>query len=199
LTPFYRFCYLLLNVLFRTLGRLKVEGLENLPRQGGFILAGNHQSYLDPPIVGSSVPKQVYFMAKEELFKVPVLKTLITAQQAFPVKRGSADRKALSKALELLSQNKVVGIFPEGGRSKTGELQEAEMGVAFIALKAQVPVLPMAIVGTKGFACQHLRQIKVKIGKPIYPKIQEKFQKSDIEAMTAQIMDYLSQLIEEIK
>jgi len=199
LTPFYRFCYLVLNGFFRPFGRLIVEGVENLPLQGGFILAGNHQSYWDPPVVGTGVPRQVYFMAKEELFKVPILKTMITAQQAFPVKRGSADRRAIARALELLSQGKVVGIFPEGGRSKDGELQEAESGVAFIALKAGVPVVPVALSNTKGFGYRHFKPVKMKIGKPILPPETPKFTKNDIEAMTGKIMASLTQMLEEIK
>ena len=153
-------------------GRWSVRGAENVPKAGGFILAPNHISYLDPPVAAGSIFRQVYFMAKEELFKSRVLGFILRASGTFPVRRGTADRVAIRKAIGLLKAGEVVGIFPEGTRSENGNLQEPEQGLGLLVLKAKVPVLPMAITGTdhvlrRGSPALHFGKIKVNIGKPL--------------------------------
>ena len=117
----------------RIFGRWKVLGRENVPTTGGALLCANHVSYIDPPALGGGCPRPVRFMAKSELFKLPVLGFLIRRVGAFPVKRGTADRTALRKAVELLESGEIVGMFPEGTRSLDGKLQEPELGVGMIA------------------------------------------------------------------
>lgn len=133
---------------FRFMGGLESIGQENIPRTGGVILCPNHVSHLDPPAVGGGIRRQVHFMAKEELFKVPVLGYCIARFGSFPVRRGTADRRAIRRAIELLEEGKVVCLFPEGTRSLDGKLQDAESGIGLIALKSGVPVVPVAVFGT---------------------------------------------------
>jgi len=168
--------YYLGRVLFRAIFRLlcswEVEGRENLPQKGGVILAPNHISYLDPPLAGSAVNRPVYFMAKRELFSIPILGWLIRRTHAFPVSRGAADRQALRKAQELLERGEVVVMFPEGRRSPDGRLQHAELGLALIAARARALVVPMALIGSdralpRGSPFFRPAKIKVRIGPPL--------------------------------
>jgi len=146
-TPLYRFSRFLLRIIFRLYNRWQVCGQEHVPEAGGLLLVANHTSYADPPIVGTACPRPVNFMAKAELFHIPVLSGFIRRTHAFPVQRGAADRAALRRAIRLLKDGKVLLIFPEGTRSPDGRLKELEIGAAFIALSAHAQVVPTAIVG----------------------------------------------------
>lgn len=152
-------------------GRWKVMGHENVPKSGGVIIVPNHVSYADPPVVGSALHRQVHFMAKEELFKIPFLGRCIAIVGAFPVKQKTADRAAIRKAIELLESGKVVCLFPEGRRTE-GTLEKAELGIGMIAMKARVPIVPMALIGTNKLLPPHsiflkFAKVRVIIGKPI--------------------------------
>jgi len=140
----------------------RVEGRDNLPAEGGAILCSNHISWWDPPLVGCVVKRRVHFMAKEELFKIPILGSILPALGAFPVRRGTPDRSAIRQALQVLKDGQVLGIFPEGTRSKTGHLQKAEPGTALLAIKSQAPLVPVAILGPYRL----FRPIRVRIGAP---------------------------------
>lgn len=160
----------LLCGLFRLLFRLRVEGQGHVPASGGVLLVANHASYLDPPVVGCALNRPVRFMAKAELFEIPVLRWLIRKLGAFPVQRGGFDRRAVRRAIELLREGEVVCLFPEGTRTRTGSLLPFQRGAGLIALRAGVPVLPIGIVNTfKPFAGGRFlpRPIVVRIGKPI--------------------------------
>jgi len=146
----YRLSRVFLRVLFRLYNRWEVTGRERVPPSGGVLLVANHTSYADPPIVGAACLRPVNFMAKAELFRIPVLAGFIRRTHAFPVRRGSADRAALRQAVRLLRAGKVLLVFPEGKRSSDGRLAELETGAAFIALSGQAQVVPMAIVGADG-------------------------------------------------
>ena len=160
------------RALFRTVFRCTVTGAENIPKTGGVLLVANHASYLDPPLLGCAVDRMVYFVAKAELFKMPVLKWLLPRLGAFPVVRGAADRSAIRRAIELLNAGEVVGIFPEGTRTRTGELLPPQRGAALIALRTGVPIVPVGLSGTfrgihwKGWR-PVFRRISVRIGKPL--------------------------------
>ena len=163
----------LFRFFFRFFCRWEVVGRDNLPARGGVILAPNHISYLDPPAAGSAVRRPVYFMAKRGLFSLPLLRTLLPRVHAFPVSRGTPDRKALRTAQELLKAGEVLVIFPEGTRSRDGKLLPPELGIALLALRAKVPVVPMALIGTNRvmpFDSFLIRpaKIKVRVGKPLY-------------------------------
>jgi len=142
----YRFGKRFLGIVFKLVGRLKVIGAEHIPASGGVLLVPNHTSYVDPPLIGVAAPRPVWFMAKSELFKVPVLDWLIPKINAFPVKRAAVDRKALERAHELLTGGEALTIFIEGGRSPDGKLQSPSLGPAMIALRAGVPIVPVALI-----------------------------------------------------
>jgi 1-acyl-sn-glycerol-3-phosphate acyltransferase len=169
----YYFAWSLLRgIILPFFGRWRVTGRQNVPRSGGVILAPNHVSYSDPPVVGAAVRRRVRFMAKWELFQIPVLGRIIRNVGAFPVKQSTADRGALKRAMELLNAGDVVCIFPEGTRNLSGELLKAELGMGLIALKSRAPVVPMALVGTENLLPAHsvflkFSRVRVLIGKPV--------------------------------
>ncbi|MCL4416879.1 MAG: 1-acyl-sn-glycerol-3-phosphate acyltransferase [Actinobacteria bacterium] len=181
---------------------MEVEGAENLPREGGVLIASNHCSYLDPPLMGNSVDRQVHFMAKKELFKVPVLGFCISHVGTFPVARGTADRSAIRKAIEYLSSGEVVGIFPEGTRTKSGTMKDGEIGAAMLAAKAGVPILPMGIRGNirvfqmKGIVPK-FSKLKVRIGKPIEVPLQPNADRKQLKAILDKVMEEIRKLVEE--
>jgi len=168
-----------LRIIFRILGGLAAVGAENIPKTGGVILAPNHISYVDPPAVGCSMSRQVHYMAKEELFRVPILSAWMHSVGSFPVRRGTADRRALKRAIELLNEGKVVCIFPEGTRSPDGKLQDPELGIGLIALKSRTPVVPALVIGTdKALPPDskrlHFHPIRIIYGRPLtFPDLYE--------------------------
>lgn len=162
----------LFHVLFRVIFRYRVEGEERIPAEGGVLLAANHASVLDPPLIGCAATRPVHFMAKAELFSIPVLSWALPRVGAFPVHRGTADRNAIRLAIEYLHRGEVVAMFPEGTRTLTGELLPPQRGVALIALRTGVPVVPVGLIGTfrpfrveKGIP--RLNRLVVRFGEPI--------------------------------
>lgn len=158
----------LFRALFRVVFRYKVEGAERIPKDGGVLLVANHANVLDPPLLGSAATRPVHFMAKAELFKIPFLSWALPRVRAFPVRRGAADRNAIRMSIEYLRQGEVVGIFPEGTRTLTGELLPPQRGAALIALRAGVPVVPVALIGT-------FQPVKVKWGIPRFNRFVVRF------------------------
>lgn len=161
------------RAFFTLMCRWRVEGIENIPKTGGVIYAPNHTSHLDPPLVGSAGSRRTFFMAKWELFSVPILGWCIRRTHAFPVSRGSADRQAIRQAEGLLKRGEVVILFPEGTRSEDGRLQDAELGLAMIAARAGVPVVPVGIIGSnralpRGSVFVRPAQITVRFGTPVF-------------------------------
>lgn len=144
--PFMR---LVVRGLMLLLGPVRVENANRLPKEGGVLLLANHLSDLDPIIVMYGAPRPIQFMAKHELFAMPVIGKIVAWGRAFPVKRGEPDRQSLKHAVTLLKAGEVVGIFPEGQLSETGELQELLGGVALIARMAEVPVICVGLQGTQ--------------------------------------------------
>ncbi len=138
--------------------------------EGGIIMAANHLSNWDPPMVGTYMPRPVAYMAKEELFKPAIAGAIISNLYAFPVKRGAADRAAIKTALGILKQGLCLGVFPEGHRSKDGKMGKAESGVALLAAMGKVPVVPTAIINTNRIFQNGglLPQIKIIFGEPVY-------------------------------
>jgi len=135
-------------VIFKICWKIDVVGIENIPKEGGLIIAANHVSYLDPIVLAITMKRKISFIAKKEAFNNIFGNVLLTNLNAFPVDRGKIDIHSLKKSLEVLQGQKVLGIFPEGTRSKNGELQELKLGIIKIAMKTRVPILPVGIMGT---------------------------------------------------
>lgn len=148
--------------------RVKIIGAENLPTEGGYIYCSNHISAFDPIFVCGAGRTQVHYMAKKELFKIPVLSTLIKALGAFPVNRGGADVGAIRRAIELLQAKESVGIFIQGHRYRGVPLRETKPknGAVMIAVRSGAPIIPICIK-MKNNAFSPFRRAKLIIGKPI--------------------------------
>ncbi len=180
--------------IFAVFFRYRVTGLDHLPIHGGYIVAANHLSLWDPPLLAAVLPAQVHYMAKQELFQIPVFSTVIRSCGAFPVKRATADRVAIRTAIHLLQADKIVGIFPEGTRSKTGKLLKPEAGLELIANKAQVPVIPVALIGTNLLLRDgHIfPRFEVHFGKAIYPGQND----GHAPQLTAQVMQSIQGMLD---
>ncbi|MCA0147794.1 lysophospholipid acyltransferase family protein [Rossellomorea vietnamensis] len=186
----YTFARGLVKSILSPLYRIEVKGLEHFPEDGGVLLCANHIDNLDPPVVGISAPRPVSFMAKEELFNVPVLGKLLPDLRAFPVKRGMSDREALRKGLKILKQGDVLGLFPEGTRSKTGQIGKGLAGAGFFALRSEAYVVPCAIIGPY----KPFRKLKVVFGPPI-PMDSIREERLNAEKTTEIIMKHIEELI----
>ena len=190
----YSFAKNLVYMLLKPIYRFNVIGRDNIPKEGGVLLCANHIDVLDPPVVGINCPRTVHFMAKEELFSTPILKHLLPGLNAFPVKRGMSDREALRTGMKILKEGKVLGLFPEGTRSKTGELQKGLAGAGFFALRTDASVVPCAIVGPY----KPFKKLTVVYGKPIqFNSYKEEGKKLSAEDATEIIMDHIAHLIKE--
>lgn len=188
---FYTFAKSLVYSIFKPWYRMEVVGLEDFPKEGGVLVCSNHIHNFDPLVVGINVPRPVHFMAKEEVFSVPVLGNIVRKCNAFPVKRGLGDREALRAGLKLLKEGHVFGLFPEGTRSKTGELGKGLSGAGFFALRSDAAVLPCAVIGPYKF-----RKLKVVYGKPIALEELRKA-KASADQVTELIMSEIDKLIKE--
>ena len=168
----YKITRVVVQIVLPMLGGITVIGAENIPESGPVILAPNHRAYMDPPYLSMVTKRQLHMMAKEELFVVPILGPLIKALDAFPVKRGSADRSAIRQAIGELKAGHVLGIFPEGKRADSGTLEPAEKGFALIARQTGVPIVPIALEGTDRVHPMHAKRlfrarVTATIGKPM--------------------------------
>lgn len=190
----------LLRVAFRT----RLAGAGNIP-EGGAILAGNHVSYLDPILMWCASPRPVHFMAKRELWDSAIIAWALPRLWGFPVNRGEPDRTAITTATELLKAGELVGVFPEGGRAEEGsdELRAAQGGAAFIALRAGVPIVPIAFVGTerawpKGARLPRLVRTYISVGEPVDPGsiLPEGGRKERVSAITGVVMDRINAQLE---
>ncbi|MDG5787619.1 lysophospholipid acyltransferase family protein [Evansella sp. AB-P1] len=182
----------LCRTYFRIFYRVKLIGVENIPSNGGVLLCSNHIHQLDPPLVGAFLKRQTRFMAKSELFETPILKGLLPKLGAFPIRRGMSDRQALRTGLKLLGEEEMIGVFPEGTRSKTGELGKGLTGVGFFALRSNAHIVPCAVIGNyKLFS-----KILLVYGKPInMTPLRE--EKASADEATEKIMEGIQQLLDE--
>ncbi|MBU1035411.1 1-acyl-sn-glycerol-3-phosphate acyltransferase [bacterium] len=189
-------CWLLLKIFWR----MEIIGIENLPESGGLIIASNHVSYLDPAVLVASLNRKIYFIAKKEVFKNTFVSFILKSLNAFSVDRENVDILAFKKAINILREEKVLGIFPEGTRSSNGELQELKLGAIKIAMKTGVPILPVGIIGThkiypRGikFPILFKHKIIVKYGAPQYlNKLKSKnkiYQKEELNLLGKKIKE----------
>ncbi|MBU5677508.1 1-acyl-sn-glycerol-3-phosphate acyltransferase [Alkaliphilus sp. MSJ-5] len=160
---FYKVVKNSIRFILSLIYRVEIQGKENIPMEGKSIVCSNHFNLLDPVFIGTCLPRKINYMAKEELFSNKIFALILNKLGVFPVKRGGADISAIKTALKILKNEEVFGIFPEGTRSKTGEMLEAKPGLAMIAIKSQSSIIPVAIIGNyKPFS-----KIKIIIDKPI--------------------------------
>lgn len=187
--------------------RTRLTGAENIPA-GGAMLAGNHVSYMDPILMWCASPRPVHFMAKAELWDNGFIRFFLPRLWGFPVRRGEPDRAAITTATELLKSGELVGVFPEGSRAQdpTSEMGAAHGGAAFIAMRADVPVVPVAFVGTekvwpRGAKLPRLARTYIQIGKPVIPSdiLPEGGRKERVEALTAAIMEAIAGELETLR
>jgi 1-acyl-sn-glycerol-3-phosphate acyltransferase len=176
-----------INPFFYLYLRGRVEGTEHIPRSNGFIVVSNHGSNFDPPLLSAAVQRPVAYMAKEELFQVPVLKQAIELYGAYPVKRGAVDRTTIKAALAYLENGWGVGIFLSGTRTSDGRVIDAKPGAALIAAKAQVPLLPVCLWGTHAIEQKDKKlpqstPITIRIGELILPPTSTK--RSELDRVT---------------
>jgi 1-acyl-sn-glycerol-3-phosphate acyltransferase len=171
-TPIWKLAQLLVRVWSSIWFDLKVYGIKNMPRTGGVLIVSNHQSYLDPLVLGARVPRPMSYMAKSELFKNSLFSRLIRSLGAFPVRQGAGDVRAIKETVQRLQEGRVLNIFPEGSRTEDGTIQPMEPGVALVVRKAHVPILPTAIDGSydawpKGKRIFRRHPIQIVYGPPL--------------------------------
>ena len=199
----YRWSQRITSFTFSTLGKLEQYGNRHVPREGGVLLLSNHLSYIDPFVISSTATRELFFMARDNVFGIPLIGRFLSAHNAYPVKRGSADRAALKHTIALLQCGNAVLIFPEGTRSRDGTLGKARAGVSFIVDKANVPVIPLFIEGTDCVMPRGSRWIRpaklwTKYGPPIdFTKIRQIEDKRVMyQCMGEKIMKSISNLAE---
>ena len=196
---FYRIAKSIVYPFFHSYIRLDVVGQENIPMSGGVLLAPNHRSYLDPVVLGISSKRQLYFMAKEELFNNAVSRYVLSHLHAFPVKRGRIDRDTLKRSLRILDQGRVLMIFPEGTIPPGMDSREGKPGIAWLALKSEVPVVPVKITGSDkllpdGEIFPKSGKARIVFGRPISFNSEGKGRKEQIKAMTEKIIEEIDKL-----
>ncbi len=188
-------------VFFRLLTRLQVEGLEHIPAEGGYLLTVNHLSVLDAPLIFHLIPRpDVTALAAKKHRRNPFFRWFVNQADGIWIDRHNPDAAALRKARDLLRQGWIVGIAPEGTRSRTGALMEARPGVAFLAAQADVPVLPAVVWGTERAwrAWLHFRRprLGVRFGEPFrLPPVARKRRDADLRRNTRLIMCRLAELL----
>lgn len=191
----------LMRVITALMFRTQVEGTENLRRDDGFIIASNHVSSFDPVFLSLSAyreKKRINYMAKEELIKIPLIGWILRKLGAFPVRRGKGDRGALDTAVEIVKGGKILGIFPEGTRSKTGKLLPAKSGVAVICARAHCDVIPASIF-IEGTKLRWRTKVTIRFGRPIAHSqldFSEEFTTIELRNASAKIMQRVAALYE---
>ncbi|MHB8147653.1 MAG: lysophospholipid acyltransferase family protein [Vulcanimicrobiaceae bacterium] len=184
-----------IRAISRVLWRARATGIENVPLDGPLILACNHVSYLDPPVMGSFCPRQISFMAKKQLFDIPVLGAAIRAVGAYPVDREGSPTAAIKRSVEVLRAGGCIGIFPEGTRNLDGDI-EARQGVALLASLGKAPVVPACIVGSS--RAKPFGTINVAFGPPLRLPFERKATREDLAKFTDDVMSAIRALAENI-
>lgn len=197
---FYRIVRAVFNVLGALWFRLEPIGRENVPEKGGVLLISNHASNLDPPLAVIRLKRQCHILAKEELFHNGIFGYIIARLHAHPVHRGGMDRKALRDCLDILKQGNMLLLFPEGTRTRDGELQECKAGGAMIALQAGVPIVPVYIDGSfdampRGVSFPRPRKVRVYYGEAFNPSEVVTGQRREAyESLAKVMMERIAQL-----
>jgi len=168
----YRIGWLVFRAIFSTYFRWRVFGVENVPQTGGVILASNHASFLDPPLVGAGLKRDINYLARESLFRFPGLGALLRSWNSVPVDREGGGAKGLKKILDRLLGGGAIILFPEGTRTKDGTLLPARSGVGLTVIKSAAPVVPVRVFGTFAAYGRHIKiprphRVILKYGRPM--------------------------------
>lgn len=203
---FYGFSKIIIGPIFKLFYPLEIKGLENLPREGGIILAPNHSSYFDPIHFGLAIPRNIRWIAKKSFFDVWWRGWFFKATGCLSVNPEKPSIEVLKGALLILKQGKMLGIFPEGSRSRDGKLMNGELGVALLAIRSGVPILPAAIDGAfeaypPDAKFPRPRRIKLRFGQPlIFDAVKKgRIDKKTLEAVTEKVMKNIKKLIDEFE
>lgn len=192
---FYKIMRWIVYPFIRLFIRVEYEGAENIPQNGGYLLCANHTSIADMFVIAVPFTCQIRYMAKGELFKLGILRWFFSALGSFAVNRGTGDTGAVDQACEVVKSGGVLGIFPEGTRSKTGEPGKPKSGAAMIAIRTEAPMLPVSIrysTGTFKIFCK----ATVRIGEliPYVPAVEGETQRGTIRRLSNQMMDEIKRL-----
>ena len=184
--------------IYKFVFRGQLIGRENIPQKNSYIMVSNHGSLLDPPLLGHALRRNISFMAKAELFKIPVLGFIIKACGAYPVKRGIVDKNTIKTACKKLSNENCIGIFIDGTRQKNGRVNKPKQGAALLAFKNQKLLLPVAIVNSHRlirfkFFIPLFSKIVIKVGEPVQPP--QSSSKNDLNSVTIYLQDKINDLI----
>ena len=185
--------------IYKLIFRGTLIGGENIPKRDSFILVSNHGSLLDPPILGHALRRNISFMAKSELFSVPLLGFIIKACGAYPVKRGIVDKTTIKIACEKLSNDNSIGIFIDGTRQKDGRVNKPKQGAALLAFKNEKLLLPVAIINSHKlvrlrFCIPFFTKIVIKVGKPINPP--KGSSKNDLIMVTNYLQESINNMLD---
>jgi 1-acyl-sn-glycerol-3-phosphate acyltransferase len=198
--PYQLMRWLVVWPVFRLLLRGRTAGAANVPTRGGLVVVANHGSHLDPPLLSCALRRPVAFMAKEELFRVPLLGPLIRACGAYPVARGGSDREALRTACRRLQDGWATGVFLDGTRQTDGRVRQPQPGAALLAARTGLPLLPVAIINSHralgpGGEGLRLVPVHVRIGTPIPPPASTR--RADLDAVTEAAQAQINALLDE--
>ena len=181
--------------------RRDIQGMERLPRRGGLILASNHLNLADPPIITALMPRRIVWMTKQELFDIPVFGFLYHLFGCIPVRRFEADLKALRRSQDTLRRGLALGMFPEGTRAGETGLGRGEPGTALLAMRANVPIMPMAIWGTEDVKLPRdffrRTSVHVRFGEPFYLERPQRLTKVAVQDGADTIMRRIAELLPE--
>jgi len=174
-TLWYQFCRGIYRLYFRLYHRGTIRNRDRLPSEGGVILAANHVSFIDPPLFGAACRREAFFMARDTLFRHPLANWILRSWNCVPIKREGGDIGAMRAALRMLGEGKAVLMFPEGTRSKDGQLQEARAGIGMIVARSRATIMPMRIFGAdkampRGTSLPRPAKLTITFGEPFqYP------------------------------
>ena len=195
-TPFYWFGSRFVKVFSRTVLRFKIQGLDHVPRTGPLIVACNHISFWDPPLVGSNFPRPLHFLAKAELFQNKVFGAMLRGYNSIPLQRGAQARSGLRGGEDALSRGGALLIFPEGTRNKSGAMLPPRAGIGRLAAVTRAPVLPVRITGSNNIrrSIARLELVWIRFGSPLCPPTKMLGDREAEHAFACRVMDAIAAL-----
>jgi 1-acyl-sn-glycerol-3-phosphate acyltransferase len=202
---FYRIVWWIVAKGSAVVFRVRIRGQERLPKSGGYVLAPSHRSMMDIPFLAYVTKDRVRFMGKVEVFRIPVLSSFFRALGGFPVARDGTDRKAVRDSMAMLQAGDRLAVFPEGTRQNGPKIQPLQPGAAYLALRANVPIVPIGIAGSEeivrssGRRFPRFGRVAIVVGEPVLPPARTKstVPRAEVDALTAQLADALQQTFDD--